>query len=209
MLWNLSRFAFLLILVATPALAGTPRHNFSYTNSESQNSTLDKLDERTPFTGQPVTSLVFCGQLANNGTIFFGAANVADATGEDGEEGNTQASAGGAVCNALDNATEATADVVAYTDLSMKVTGMYCKAVTDSGATGSGSNGVAFTLRSAVANTTPVLTCTVPTGSIECRATPTTSVPTIAAAATVAVRAVDTENLSANDGWCRVYYSVN
>lgn len=197
-------------LVGSVAVAGTPRHGLNYTNNDNQNSNLDKIDKRMPFVGVPQHSVVLCGQLGNNGTVFLGPANVADATGENGEGSNAQASAGGAVCNGLGSATEATADAPMYTNLRATITAMYCKAVTDSGATGSGANGVVFTLRSDAANTVPVASCTVPTGAVECIWTPTTAaLPVISAASTIAVKAVSTEDVSANDGWCRVFYSVN
>lgn len=198
-----------LLVAASPIVAGTTRHNLSYSNNEEINKALDQIDRRLPFTGQPAHNVIFCGQLANAGTIYLGPANVGDATGEAGEGASPAAAAGGAACNALDSATEATADAPAYTNLPMRITGMYCKAVADAGTTGSGTNGVVFTLRSAAADLAPTLTCTVPTASIECIATPTTSTAVVGAGATLAVKAVSTEDLSTMDGWCRVFYSVN
>ena len=209
------RIALALVVVLAlvlPGLAVESRSGLEYGNSEPYNKNVDIIGGRLPLTpgGGASNSAIFCGQLANAGTIYLGPANVADATGENGEGANAQASAGGTVCNALDSATEATADAPLYTNLRVRVTGMYCKAVADAGTTGSGTNGAVFTLRSAAADTAPVLTCTVPTTGIECQATPATAnIPVIAAGATMAVKAVSTEDLSAMDGWCRVFYSVN
>lgn len=202
--------ALLLPLAVAQADSVTPRFKLRYTNQENLNRALDTIDRQLPWVGQPQASAILCGQLGNSTTIYLGPANVGDATGENGEGANAQASAGGSVCNALDSATEATADAPFYTNLPVTVTGFYCKAVTDSGATGSGSNGLTFTLRSDAADTAPVASCTVPTGAVECKWTPTsTPLPVIAAGSTVAIKTVDTEDLSANDGWCRVFYSVN
>lgn len=193
------------------AASSTPRHGLGYTDHETMNADLDRIDQRlnlTP-TGMPATDLIFCGALGSSAPTFLGPASGGDKTGELGEGG--QASAGGANCNAAGSSTEATADEPLYTQFSARVLGMYCKAVTDTGGTGSGTLGVTFTLRSAAANTSPVMTCTVPTGQIECaaRASSLATAPIIAPGALADVQAaVGAENLSANDGWCKVFVSV-
>jgi hypothetical protein len=138
----------------------------------------------------------FCGQQANNGTIYFGPV-TAFLTGDY----SSAYVMGDAQCNALDNATEATADApVGYGNTSFKVLGMMCEA------SSSGSNGVSFTLRSAEADLTPSVTCTVATGETTC-STVTASTTDVAAGATLAMKVVNTEDLSAQDGWCKVFIS--
>lgn len=138
-------------------------------------------------------SIWTCGQLANNGTVFSGPV-VQFLAGDY----TTSFVMGGAGCDALENADEATADTpVGWANTAFKVTGMVCEV------SSSGANGVVLTARSAVANLTPSITCTVPTGQTTCSTT-TGSTTDIAANATIAVRATDTENLSAEDYSCKI-----
>jgi hypothetical protein len=60
----------LAALLATSALAGTPRHNFNYSNDAEQNSNLDKVDTKLP-TGNVVTSFRHNG---NGTTLDFASA---------------------------------------------------------------------------------------------------------------------------------------
>jgi len=147
---------------------------------------------------------VFCGDLPNNTTNWASPATgypsapfyAATLTGNDlGYE------LAGTGCAAEDDTTEATADEIMFTGIAAKVHGLYCRV------SGSGSNGVVFTIRSAAAGLTPAVTCTVATATTECAvATPTTT--DIAANATWAVQAVSTEDLSAQDYWCSVTFSL-
>jgi len=68
---------------------------------------------------------------------------------------------------------------------------------------------VVFTARSAAANLNPSVTCTVAIGATDCYVgAGTSSPPTVAAGATMAVRSVTTTDLSASDAWCEVFYSM-
>lgn len=142
--------------------------------------------------------IVLCGQDANSGTIYGGPAAAAYLG-----DGNEFA-IGGAVCNALDNATEATADAPIAADFpAFKVTGMYCRTSSDA------TNDQTFTLRSAAADLTPSVTCTVAgTGTATSCSTVTQTTTDIAAGATIAVKSVNTEDLSAQDFWCEVYFVI-
>ena len=66
------------------------------------------------------------------------------------------------------------------------------------------------TARSAAADMTPSLTCTIAgTGSAtHCRALTSTTTD-VAAGATIAVKAVTLEDLSAQDIWCELYFSLS
>lgn len=135
--------------------------------------------------------LILCGQQADNGTIYMGPG-----LGElDGTQ--TVLTIGGTACNALDNATEATADApIGFANNAFKVYGMLCEV------SSSGSNGVTITGRSAAADLSPSMSCTVATTETSCvdvLATPAT----VAAGATIAIKVVNTEDLSAQDAWCR------
>ena len=136
---------------------------------------------------------VACGQQANAGTIYGGPA-LSSLNGDGAEY-----AIAGAVCDALDNAAEAGADApLGLANTAFKVMGMLCEV------SSSGANGVVLTLRSAAAGLTPAVTCTVPTGSTTC-STATASTTDIAAGATVAVQATNTEDLSLQDFWCRIF----
>ena len=201
-------------LVATAVLAAsTPRHGFNYTSDEGVNQNFEKLDNRIPPVAGGlgallgVQSVVFCGQLPNNDTSwFFGPAGGVDRSGAgDG----VAADAGGTACDAGDNTTEGTADFPIWTTRAIKPIGMVCRAVDDAGATGSGSSGVTMTLRVNAADASPAISCTVATTALECSSFPTNTVAglqTVAANTPMAVATGTTENLSANDAWCRVYY---
>lgn len=137
--------------------------------------------------------IYFCGQQVVTGTVYFGPV-TAFLTGDY----SAAYVMGDAQCNALDNTTEATADApIGYANTSFKVLGMMCEA------SNSGSNGVTFTMRSAAADLTPSMTCTVATGDTSCTSV-ASSTTDVAAGATVAIKVVNTEDLSAQDGWCKV-----
>ena len=142
------------------------------------------------------SDIILCGDLANNGTIYFGPG-----LGElDGTQ--TGLEIAGTACSALDNATEATADApIGFANNAFKVYGMLCEV------TGSGSNGVTLTARSGAADLSTSLTCTIATTQTSCAAVLDGAV-TIAANATIAIKAVDTEDLSAQDGWCKLFIGI-
>lgn len=140
--------------------------------------------------------LILCGQQANNGTIYMGPElGSIDGTHTDG-------SIGGTACDALDNATEATADApIGFANNGFKVYGMLCE-VSDSG-----SNGVTITGRSAAANLSPSMSCTIATGDTSC-VDVLASPASIAADATVAIQVVNTEDLSLQDAWCKWFIGL-
>jgi len=143
-------------------------------------------------------NILLCGQQENNSTNYgspvtgFGAGALYD-LGAAADSWQI----GGDGCNAEDSTTEATADEVVSVNNAMKVLGMYCEV------SGSGSNGVTLNVRSAAANLTPDVTITIATGNTT-GATVAVSTTDIAAGATMAVRSVNTEDLSAQDWWCLV-----
>jgi hypothetical protein len=148
-------------------------------------------------------SVIMCGQLVdadapNNTQTFFGHASLLYIGIF------TDYGIGDAACNDLDSTTEATADtpLTFATDApAFKVNGFYCIISKDP------TNDVTFTLRSAGANTTPTISCTV-TGNAKSCSTTTGSTTDIAAGATIAMQADYTENLDAEDAWCKMYFSV-
>lgn len=201
-------FALFVGFVGVAFAATTTRHGLNYTSQETTNQVIDRLDRLVPPTksGHPVGSAVFCGQLGNNTTTYLGP-SFAD--GSSGGEGFAN-DAGGAICNGLDSTTEATADAPLFTNFGVYVTGMYCRAVADAGTTGSGSNGTTFNLRIAAAAVSPDLSCTVPTTGLDCYAAYDTDaqLPFIGPGVTADIRQIDTEDLSAMDGWCRVFFAL-
>jgi hypothetical protein len=143
-----------------------------------------------------VDQVILCGDSPNNTTLYSGP--VVAFLGGDYTTDYSLASGG---CAALDNATEATADApIGFANTSFKVLGMMCEV------TSSGSNGQSFTMRSAEANLTPSVTCTIATGDTSCTSV-TASTTDVAAGATIAVQTVTTEDLSAQDWWCKVFIS--
>lgn len=154
--------------------------------------------------GNMLVNSIFCGDLPNNTTNYTSPINGYP-SGPFYDVGLVASDLGyglaGTGCAAQDDTTEANADEIMFTQTAMKVIGLYCRV------SSSGSNGVTLAVRSATAALTPAVTCTIATGSTECTSyTPTTT--NIAANATVAVSAVDTENLSAQDYWCMVQFAL-
>lgn len=147
-----------------------------------------------PDEGAFMTDLIyFCGQQVVTGTVYLGPV-TAFLTGD-----FTAAYVmGDAQCNALEDATEATADApIGYANTTFKVLGMMCEV------SSSGSNGITATMRSAAADLTPSMTCTIATGDTSCTSV-TSSTTDIAADATLAIKIENTEDLSAQDAWCKV-----
>jgi hypothetical protein len=144
------------------------------------------------------TDVIFCGQQANAGTIYMspvsgfpeGSFYTSGLTAND-----LSYIIGGTGCDAEDNATEGTADEVLYTNNAFKVLGMVCKV------SSSGSNGVVVNLRDDAANMTPNITITIPTTATT-GATSAFTTTNVAAGSAVALRVINTEDLSAQDAWC-------
>ncbi len=162
------------------------------------------LERTSPGPAGLAQDVILCGQQANAGTIYMGPASGFAAAGlySAGLTANDLSYAiGGTGCDALDNATEATADAPLYANNAFRVLGMFCEV------SSSGANGVALTLRSAAADLSPTATCTVATGATTCAvalATPAT----VAAGATFALKVVNTEDLSLQDAWCSAKIEV-
>lgn len=140
-----------------------------------------------------VTDVVFCGQQANNGTIYMSPVRGFP----EGAEYANAASyiIGGAGCDTEDSATEGTADEILYANNALKILGMVCKV------SSSGSNGVTLNLRSAEGDLSPDVTITIATTNTT-GATNTSSTTDVAAGATMALKVVNTEDLSTGDAWC-------
>lgn len=148
-----------------------------------------------------MSRVIFCGELAENSTTFLGPS-----TGSMGGNG-ADLSIGSSACDALDNATEATADAPIST-LVTKVIGFRC--VTD-GTLGA-SETLTFTLRTAAADVVTTdgaqttLTCALAAGETECRAI-AGSTTNIAASATLAMQATEASNNADDNAWCEVMVS--
>lgn len=144
-----------------------------------------------------IDTFVTCGQLDENGTIYFGPA-----TGSWLHDG-TDYSLGSTICDGLDDATEATADDILLVSTSIKVHGFFCHF---SGTLGSGET-IAFTARSAEADiattdgAATTLTCTISEAEDSCVAT-AGSTTSIADNATIAMQAVMTSDNADDDAWC-------
>jgi hypothetical protein len=146
-------------------------------------------------------SIIMCGQLVDavavNNTQTFISVSILSYLGLWSNE-----TIGSATCNVLDSEVEATADrPIASTLPAFKVNGFYCIISKDP------TNDVTFTLRSAEANTTPTISCTV-TGNAKSCSTTTGSTTDIAAGATLAMQVDYTENLDAEDAWCKLYFTM-
>jgi hypothetical protein len=116
----------------------------------------------------------------------------------------TEFEIGGTACNAYDDGTEATADAPIVADFpAFKVTGMFCRSSSDA------AQDQVLTLRSAAADVTPSVTCTIAgTGTATSCSTVTSTTTDIAAGATIAVKSVNGEDLSTQDVWCEVYFVI-
>lgn len=148
----------------------------------------------------PLINILVCGTLPNNTTNYSGPASGFAAGGlyADGLTANDLSYAiGGTGCDALTNTTEATADTVLYSNNAVQILGMVCKV------SSSGSNGVTLNLRSATANLSTNVAVTIATGNTTKAVAPFKS-PNVAAGATFDIRAISTEDLSAQDLWCLV-----
>ena len=147
----------------------------------------------------PSDSFIACGEHDENGTIYFGPA-TAMFLGDN----STSYAIGTAACDALDNATEGTADAPLTDYGAFKVVGMWCRTDATLGA----GETIVFTARSAAADLTPTVTCTIGEAATYCRSV-AASTTDVAVGATVAVKAVETSNNGDGDeSWCRVYIQM-
>lgn len=134
--------------------------------------------------------LIFCGDDAGTTTTNY----LGPALNSSYDGTHTSSVIGGTYCKTLDSTTEATADAPVST-LAVKVLGMRCVST----ATQAASESITFTLRSAVADTSPVVSCVIGEAATQCRTNVSAS---IAAGATMAVKVVPSGNNSAADAWC-------
>jgi hypothetical protein len=145
-------------------------------------------------------SIIFCGQLVDAGDVqtFIGPA-----VGAYGGDGSDVSIGTAATCDTYDSETEATADNPIDAEFpAAKVGGFYCILSAQP------TNDVVLTLRSAAANLTPSVTCTVAGGAASSCSTTTGSTTDIAAGATWAIKADYTEDLDTTDIWCKTYFAV-
>lgn len=198
-----TRFAVAILavvaLAASLALAArTARRGFDQTNQESLNRNFQLVDDTSPIFPNIGAKIRLCGQNVNTSTVFLGPA-VSTFFGRAAEPLQ-----GDAVCDALESTTEATADnPLNATYPPFAVAGMRCSVSSDP------ASDVVFTLRSAAADTSPVVTCTVAgTGTGQDCFGSINVPPTIASGATIAVRVVTLEDLSAQDASCDLTIQV-
>lgn len=147
--------------------------------------------------------LRFCGNGSNAATAWYDGPVLIDDINNAGTAVST--SIGSAFCDANDSATEATADrpFDAYTTI--KVVGMAC--VTQAGGAADTNT---FQLRSATADVAGVTCAVTNDGSLPKTCSVVLTAPvTITAGATLAVKNTQsgTDDMSAKDMGCRVYYS--
>jgi len=144
--------------------------------------------------GSISVAVPFCGQNVNNTTVYVGPAL-------DNLFGQRAAIPGDTYCDTLDSTTETTADFPLDANWpAFKVLGMTCWVTSDPTAD------VVFTARSAAADLTPSVTCTVAgTGSSQRCVSTTKTTTDIAAGAAVAIKVVTTEDLSLQDVGCKLY----
>ncbi len=132
---------------------------------------------------------MICGDDAGTTTTNYLGPSLPSWTGD-----GTDYSLASTACSALDSTTEATADLAVST-LALRVYGMRCK----SNSTQAASESLTMTLRSAAADTAPVVSCVIGEAATECRSNVAT---TIAAGATMAVKVVPVGNNSAGAVQC-------
>jgi hypothetical protein len=139
-----------------------------------------------------VLRVAYCGQLAENGEIFLGAPAL---TAPEPALADT-------TCDALDNATEGTADVVLSAGLTLVPRYMRC---TLNGTLGA-SETLTAQLRDDTADVTGV-TCSMAEAQTECEVlVPTASA--IAAGSATAVEANEASNNADDDLKCVVFYNI-
>jgi hypothetical protein len=134
-------------------------------------------------------ALVVCGDDAGTTVTNYLGPSLPSWTGD-----GTDWSLASAACSALDSTTEATADAAVST-LALRVYGMRCK----SDSTQAAAESLTMTLRSAAADTAPVVSCAIGEAATECRSNVSTA---IAAGATLAVQVVPAGNNAAGHIQC-------
>lgn len=148
----------------------------SVDGTELLDGTINAVDEA--FAGR--AQIVICGDLTtiNNNTIYYGPNRAVTAT-----------AIGGFTCDvsSAGNATEATADALAFEAQAFQVRAMVCRTV-DTNAT------VSFTLRTAEGATVPSVTCSTADNQLDCVADVQTTTA-IASGATIAVAAASSADL--------------
>lgn len=136
--------------------------------------------------------VAYCGELAEAGTIYFGAPDLTV----------SEPALASAACDALENATEGTADVVLSAGLTLAPRYMRC--ITD-GTLGAAET-LAFQLRAATATVAGV-TCSLGEAQTVCEVfTPTA--PALAVGAATAVRAIEASDNADDNAKCIVLYHV-
>ncbi len=138
-----------------------------------------------------------CGELDENSTTYMGP-HITDHWLEVNDS-ITDGSIGGTLCDGLESGTEGTADAPLPGLLGYKVLGLFCKI----DGTLASSETVVFTVRSAAADLTPSVTCSLAEAETSCVGV-TGSTTDIASGATIAVKAVMVSNNSDDNAWCRV-----
>lgn len=136
--------------------------------------------------------VAYCGELAENGTTYMGPAELT----------TVEPALAGTACDALDNTTEATADVVLTAGRTLYPRYMRC--ITD-GTLGAGET-LAFQLRDDTTNVTGVTCSLVEAGTICEVYTP--EAPGMAAGSASAVRAIEASNNADDNGKCVVVFQV-
>lgn len=140
--------------------------------------------------GAPTFNVILCGELAENGTTYFGPS-----TGAFGGNG-ADLSIGSVACDALDNTTEATADAPIFSaGVAFRVLGGYCKTDGTLGA----SETLTFTVRSATGSLSGP-TCVIGVGGTDCKFGPQTS--NVLPGGTLAIKADEVSDNADDNGWC-------
>jgi hypothetical protein len=161
----------------------------------STNIVIDGGNPRPPVKAD---SIILCGQSFNATTGYIGPATTLYLGAA------VDMTMGGAACDILDSTTEATADAPISTVFpAFSVQGMFCVLSSDP------TSDVVVTARSAAADLAPTMTCTIAgTGTATNCSTVNTNPAPVAAAATIAIKVVTLENLSAQDVWCKLFFTL-
>jgi hypothetical protein len=147
--------------------------------------------------------IIVCGQLvdaaAPNNTETFIGLSIGPQFGA-----YTEHIIGGGTCNTYDSTNEATIERPILAKMpNYKVSGFWC--VTNVNA----DNDVTFTLRKDQADTTPVLSCTIPgTGTSQSCGVEHSTGTNFMSTEKLAIKVTYSENLDANDAWCKLYFAA-
>ncbi len=144
-------------------------------------------------------SIILCGELGGVSDAFYAGPGAPNFFGA-----HTVLTRAGAGCDALGDTTEATADApISLLFPEFRVHGFYCEISADPTAA------VVLTARSTAADLSGSFTCTIPAaGTSQSCWTTNTTISTVAAAATIAIQSLSTQDLSAEDVWCRLFFSI-